>query len=439
MRPSLVSSSLFLLTSFTSTGTALEALANSPCAVQCGNVLGGTSGNDIVCPDSSFTSTLAGQTFASCITCQLGSKYVDPVTKQTDLQWALFNLRYAMSWCVFGYPNNTAVGDTPCITSFACGPLQNAITLDSLNPNATEYSYCALFLGSVSVSKCSGCLAEQSGEFYLTNFLTALNAACIQQPTSGNTISIQGSLFSTTTVNITNPTATPTGVNYSVGGLTLGAKIGIAVGAIVLLLVVTGFCIVWNGKRRRRRILRQRQKESGYDDWMRQHSSGPELGLGVSPTVGGATPPMGATDGAFFDSPDSQRPLHPWSPRPGDEESPVSTFGEKAYFSPYTSNYSSPVSAHDQIPSIGKEWPVERKTDIHGPIDVERDWPIDRKSSVASGSGRIRSRSRENREKERDGGQFEMQNVAPLLMHPGHGRRGSIGLTEEDAKRGAAL
>jgi hypothetical protein len=89
MRPSLVSSSLFLITSFATTGTALEALSNSPCAVQCGNVLGSTSGNDIVCPDSSYTSTLAGQTFQSCISCQLASTYQDPVTKETDLQWAL--------------------------------------------------------------------------------------------------------------------------------------------------------------------------------------------------------------------------------------------------------------------------------------------------------------------------------------------------------------
>jgi hypothetical protein len=122
-----------------------------------------------------------------------------------------------------------------------------------------------------------------------------------------------------------------------------------------------------------------------------------------------------------------------------EDESPVSTFGEKAYFSPYTSNYSSPVSANDQIPPIGREWSVERKTDLHSPVMVSKDWPIDRKSSVASGSGRVRSRSKENREKTRDAGQFEMQNVAPVLMHPGHGRGGSIGLTEEDAKRGAAL
>lgn len=89
MRPFLVSRLFVLLSAFVSTGSALEALADSPCAVQCGNVLGGTSGNDIVCPDSSYTSTLAGQTFSTCITCQLASKYQDPVTKTTDLQWGL--------------------------------------------------------------------------------------------------------------------------------------------------------------------------------------------------------------------------------------------------------------------------------------------------------------------------------------------------------------
>jgi hypothetical protein len=103
MRPSLVSSSLALVTSFVSTSTALESLVNSPCAIQCGNVLGSTSGNDIVCPDSSYTSTLAGQTFSSCITCQLGSKYQDPVTKQTDLQWGLCAFAPFVFMQLFGY------------------------------------------------------------------------------------------------------------------------------------------------------------------------------------------------------------------------------------------------------------------------------------------------------------------------------------------------
>lgn len=290
--------------------------------------------------------------------------------------------------------------------------------------------------------KCSACLSVQSNQYYLNNFLTALNAACIQQPVPGNTISIQGSLFSTTPVNITSPTPTPTGVNYSTGGLTLAAKIGIAVGGIVVLLAILGFCIVWNGKRRRRAYLRKVQEESGYGDWRKNHSFAAEEGLRVQPPMGGATPPMGAArgGGAFFDSPDSQRPLHPWGARPGEDDSPASGFGEKAYFSPYSSNYNSPVSAQDQIPPIARDWPtVERKGSIHDHVPMGRDWGIDRKGSVQSGSSRVRSRSRENREKERDDGGFEMQNVAPVLKHPGHGRGGSLGLTEEDAKSGAAL
>ena len=159
---------------------------------------------------------------------------------------------------------------------------------------------------------------------------------------------------------------------------------------------------------------------------------------------------MGSTSHhAFFDSSDSQHPIHPWGARPADDESPVArfespvtTFGEKAYFTPYTSNYSSPVMEQDGIPSIGNVWPVERKTDIHSPTEG-REWTsLDRKSSVASGSGKSSSRSRDAKEKVRSGGQFETQNVAPILMHPGHGRGGSttsISLTEEDARRGAAL
>lgn len=94
MRPTLFSSCLLLITAFATTGTTLKALINSPCAVQCGNVLGGTSGDDIVCDAGDF-STSAGITFQNCTTCQLQSKYQDPDTKETDLQWALCKYIYS--------------------------------------------------------------------------------------------------------------------------------------------------------------------------------------------------------------------------------------------------------------------------------------------------------------------------------------------------------
>jgi len=144
----------------------------------------------------------------------------------------------------------------------------------------------------------------------------------------------------------------------------------------------------------------------------------------------------GASPGPFFDSPDSTRPLHPWPMGRRDEESPVSTAGEKAYFSPYSSNYTSPVSAVDQVQVIGREWPTDRKG---SPAQTSREWPMDRKGSFGDHrAANLRSRSREKKP-ENEGDRIEMQNVAPVLLHPGHGRGGSLGLTEEDARRGNAV
>jgi len=103
------------------------------------------------------------------------------------------------------------------------------------------------------------------------------------------------------------------------------------------------------------------------------------------------------------------------------EESPATGFGVKVYFSPYSSQYSSPVSANEQQQVVGREW------------------PIDRKGSLSGIAGLGRSRSIEKRPHTPDGDRIEMQNVAPVLLHPGNGRGNHYGLTEDDARRGQAL
>jgi len=414
MRPSLA-----LITAFVSSVTALEALSNSPCAVQCGNDLGGTTGSDIACHDSDYGTT-PGQTFQTCVGCQLTSTYVDPATKQTDLQWALYNLRYAVSWCLYGFPNNTKVGDSPCVTSTACGQLSGAFEFDSLSPDAGAFSYCPIYQ-SLLVNKCTACTSIQTSEFYITNFAVALNAACQQQPSSGSTISFSGNVFSETLIQITNPSSgAQSSYNPSTGGLSLGAKIGIAVGAILFALGLAGFCIVWNGRRRRRHVLAKHQQESGYADWIAQQQA-------VQADASGEhheTPVDTMSAGGFHDSPQSTRPLvssRPWAPGHREEESPMSAVGEKVYFSPYSSNYSSPVSASDQAQAA-----------------AAREWPRDRKGSF-SGLGRSRSGDDMDRE---EGDRIEMQNVPPVLLHPGHGRAAAPylpGLGEEDMKRGTAM
>ena len=88
MRPSVVSRTLVLIATFISSSNALYALEKSPCAPQCGNVLGSTSGSELTCYDSGYGST-AGTVFSGCVGCQLSSTFVDPTSQQTDLEAAL--------------------------------------------------------------------------------------------------------------------------------------------------------------------------------------------------------------------------------------------------------------------------------------------------------------------------------------------------------------
>jgi len=257
-----------------------------------------------------------------------------------------------------------------------------------------------------------------TSEFYLTNFVVALDASCQQQPLAGTKLSIEGDLFSTTHVNITSPSSVPkSSYNPENHGLTLGAKVGIGAAALCVILAIVGFCIVWQGKRRRRRFLMKHQQETGYSDWANKAIHSPPQ-------------PMGGSPGGFFDSPQSQRPLvsaSPWARR--EDESPASAMGEKVYFSPYSSQYNSPVDANDQFQTIGREWPLDRKGSVGGSTGVGR-FPS-------------RSRSREKRDRESMGDRIELQNVgpvqnvAPVLLHPGHGRGRS--LSDEDVKNGHGI
>lgn len=268
------------------------------------------------------------------------------------------------------------------------------------------------------------CFVFLKNETNLPSVATVLNAACQQQPVPGSTISIEGSVFSSEAVNLTDPASIPTSSfnGPAAGGLNLGSKIGIAVGCIVFFLILVGYCIIWNGKRRRRRVLRERQRQSGYSDWRQHHQFQDDVG--VRPTHG--TPQMqdgSSSAGGFFDSPQSTRPLmpsRPWATGGREEESPVSAVGEKAYFSPYSSHYSSPVSAHDQIQMAGMEWPMDRK-------------------GSTSGFGGGKGKAPEKVEREPEGDRIEMQNVAPVLLHPGHGRGSPTGLDDNDARRGNTL
>jgi hypothetical protein len=178
---------------------------------------------------------------------------------------------------LFGFQQPSDAATTPCSTSESCQPLQLALGDGNLVPsNETEYSYCSTdsnaILGS-SLGLCQDCLSNTSNEKYLRNcayyffsisaissanfaalVLIALQAGCIQQPPTGNLIGLEGSVFSTTPVNITSPGSnqSPTSSSKAThkSGLPQGAVIGIAVGLAVLLLATIAILFVCARRRK---------------------------------------------------------------------------------------------------------------------------------------------------------------------------------------------
>lgn len=140
-------------------------------------------------------------------------------------------------------------------------------------------------------------------------------------------------------MNITTPTPTPL-YTYTPDStaVPLGARVGIAAAGIIVILAVAGCCVVWNGKRRRRRFLRDLEKRHAVDQgWPHPKTR------------------HGGSD--MLETPASQKPLRGWDDTPVSAATEASTDRSlPRYFSPYSSTYNSPVSAIDG-PAM-RNWPT---------------------------------------------------------------------------------
>ncbi|ORY71509.1 uncharacterized protein BCR38DRAFT_382160 [Pseudomassariella vexata] len=400
---------------------ALLVATGSPCGTKCGNVLDSTSTDDLVCRDSDYSQT-AGVVWSNCLNCELSSPYSKEVDKSTrsDLQAMLYNMRFATSHCLFSDDEEDgSFGTNPCITTTACGPLKAAIEYDGLESNATAYGYCSLW-SDLQASKCDACLTNMENAHFFLNYINVLNGACKMQPTPGLTLALEGSIFSADTVNVTTPTPTATFTASGPSGpLSLGAIVGVAVAGTAVLLGVAGFCIVANGKRRRKAYLRKREQQYKNNHW-------------PSPGVGGE----------MFETPVSQKPLRGW------DESPVSAGTDSTYpryISPYSSQYNSPVSALDGPSHMN--WPSEKTQNIGVALS-----PDGERSNDFWGDKKGKDRAEVERDEyelqegvNNGGGQGQQYPyvsppppMAPTLGHPGYGRHGPTpqqsgrGTPEED-------
>jgi hypothetical protein len=146
MKPLSISIPLALAIPTLVSGLLVEP-ASPQCADTCGNILTSTRGSEMTCDDADYASSTYGATFKACISCELNSTYYNPPKKTSDLQWAIYNLRYALSWCLFGADNNTNTANTPCLTRYVI-PL-------NLLPNSEHMLtvFCSQFLVRAS-SEC---------------------------------------------------------------------------------------------------------------------------------------------------------------------------------------------------------------------------------------------------------------------------------------------
>ncbi|ODA84083.1 hypothetical protein RJ55_02601 [Drechmeria coniospora] len=188
---------------------------------------------------------------ARCLTCLETSGYAQG--DDSDQKAFLYNLRYTLSYCVFGLPNATAqVASNPCITSEACGRLSRALGSGITAPvKENDYAYCDVDSGVVRgpyLESCRQCLRAGGNRNYLSNFLIALDAGCRQMPSGGLVIGLSSSVFANSTVEITQPTApAPAGQRPSSDGppLSVGAIIGIVFGSLAFVLLLAACVLVF--------------------------------------------------------------------------------------------------------------------------------------------------------------------------------------------------
>ncbi|KAL8383152.1 hypothetical protein RB595_006759 [Gaeumannomyces hyphopodioides] len=257
---------------------SIQVSPNSPCASSCLDSpsldrsdpnSSNTRPSDMTCADAEYNRSPGGKKWKSCMTCLEKSGYSQD--SESDQGWYLYNIRYNFNYCIFGFPNNTAIGSNPCQTSRACGALANALRHDSSGSEPKgDYTYCnadrASMMGEF-YDKCLTCIGSFREQGYVRNGLVALEAGCQQRPAPGKTIGISGSIFSPDHITILNPQANEKDGSGS-GAPTTTIVIAVISGVIGLAAVaaIVYMCI----RKRRNRKDRAGSRRSG--DHRRQSS-----------------------------------------------------------------------------------------------------------------------------------------------------------------------
>ncbi|WXC62729.1 hypothetical protein SNK03_008559 [Fusarium graminearum] len=252
---------------FWASATALQVTPNSPCAQFCHGAPDSksnkTHGDEIVCNDDDFKRQVEGQKFQRCLACLQDSTFEQG--DENDQDWFLYNMRYSFDYCIFGYPNATGISSGPCVTSEACGPIEDALKEGITEPkDRKKYGYCDTdgksMLGD-SVAKCQACVKADSSQTIISNFLIALEAGCQQRPNPGTTLGLNDTVFSDRSISILDPSASlAPGDDHELPNTSIAA---IAVGAVAFLLITAG-CIFTQHRKRKKLSVRDRRSSLSF-------------------------------------------------------------------------------------------------------------------------------------------------------------------------------
>ncbi|KAJ5824155.1 hypothetical protein N7447_006495 [Penicillium robsamsonii] len=263
---------VILLNSSAPVAFALKTTPGSPCTDVCGKTTNTTS-SEIACLDQSYDKTSVGKSFEKCISCQLDSQFHDMNTGESDVNWGLYNLRYAFSTCVFGSPESVSNVSSPC--PVACDSVRVAVGTHLEDPDTSNLnSWCETksFADNV-VDACEFCYNLTSTQVYMANFLESIRYNCHFKTATGKPFNIAPTRIFSQSLLPSSLSLTTPGAKHS--NLNLGVVIAVPIVGFLILVTALTVCCFFFVRHRRRKVGRSRQSPQMYNRWHEASGASP--------------------------------------------------------------------------------------------------------------------------------------------------------------------
>ncbi|KAI9367154.1 hypothetical protein BJX61DRAFT_347599 [Aspergillus egyptiacus] len=241
----------------------LRTTPGSPCQERC-SPSNDTTPAEIVCLDQEYGDTEKGRKFEDCIGCELQSTFADDFSGQSDVEWGLYNLRYAFSSCVYGHPEKVSEVSSSC--PVACEDIESSLEYELTSPTALNFeTWCGTTsFADNEITDCAICYnltsdRPSSSQVYLANFLESLRYNChFQTPTEEQFPIPASKIFSTSllpssTSNLISDSDSDSGPD----NLALVIAMPILGFIIILCLLALGCFFFIRSRRKKARRVRQ--------------------------------------------------------------------------------------------------------------------------------------------------------------------------------------